>query len=169
MVAGVRGIIRIFDLDRKNAKPKHLIGHGSAVNQLKIPSQKPFLLASASKDRSIRLWNIMTKVCIATFHSIGAHRDEVISIDFNRDCTRLISGGLDHMIAIWDLTIPDIASTIEKSKLYDENKSSRAIKTVYHPFPIFSSRLIHSNYIDSVQWHNELILSKVKNVDALKF
>ncbi|XP_055312080.1 polycomb protein esc-like [Sitodiplosis mosellana] len=166
VTAGVRGIIRIIEPQSPNAKPEHLIGHGGALNQLKVSPRKPFLLASASKDHSIRLWNIETKACIATFHAIEAHRDEVVSIDFNRDCTRLVSGGLDHMIAIWDLTVPEIANTIEKSKRYNVNLSSQAIKTAYHPFPMFSTRSLHSNYIDCVQWHNEFIISK-SNLDDL--
>lgn len=138
-----------------------MIGHGSAVNQLKISPRKPWLLASASKDRSVRLWNVETMVCIATFHGEEAHRDEVVSIDFNHDCSRLVSSGNDHMIAIWDLTLPEIVSTIEQSKRYNPNTSRRAVKTVYQPFPSFSSRDVHRNYIDCVQWHGDMILSKV--------
>lgn len=169
VVAGVRGVIRIVEVERPKHQPGHLIGHGSAVNQLKISQKNPFLLASASKDRSIRLWNVETKACIATFHAIESHRDEVVSIDFNHDCTRLVSGGIDHMIAIWDLTIPEIVDTIEKSKRYDEKKSNKAIKTVYHPFPIFSTRSLHSNYVDSVKWHNEFIISKVRILKIVFF
>lgn len=161
IVGGVRGIIRIFDIEQAQVNPKNLIGHGGAVNQVKISPRIPFLLASASKDHSIRLWNIETKVCIATFHAIQAHRDEVVSIDFNRDCTKLVSGGLDHMIAIWDLTIPEILRAIEQSKRYNEIESKCAVKTVYHPFPIFSTRQLHNNYVDCVQWFGDFVLSKV--------
>lgn len=162
LVGGVRGIIRIFKPERPAITPTHLIGHGGAVNQVKVSRKNPFLLASASSDRSIRLWNIQTKVCIATFHSVDGHRDDVVTIDFNLDCTRLVSGGVDHMIAIWDLTIPKIEAAVKKSETYDEKTSDRSFETVYHPFPMFSTRLLHSNYIDCIQWFSGLILSKVR-------
>lgn len=162
LAAGGRGIIRIFHPENSEIPAKHLIGHGQSVNQLKIAHSKPFLLASASKDHSIRLWNIETSVCIATFHGIDSHRDECVSIDFNRKCTQLVSGGNDHMIAIWDLTQSNIAHAIETSQSYNEKTSQHSFKTIFQSFPIFTTRSIHRNYIDCVQWFNNAIFSKVK-------
>lgn len=164
VTAGKCGIIRIFHFGSELINAGHLIGHGQAVNQLKISPRQLFLLASASSDYSIRLWNIETKVCIATLHGVNGHRDQVVTVDFNRDGSKLVSGGHDHMLAIWDITIPEITSTIEKSRHYKENDSSRPIKTVLHSFPIFRTRMLHSNYIDCVQWLNDHILSKVRYI-----
>lgn len=164
LTAGDHGIIHIIDIDVTNqdqVKPKHLKGHGGAINQLKVASRRPYLLASASKDHSIRLWNIQTNVCIATFHGIDSHRDEVVSIDFNLECTKLVSGGIDHMIAIWDLNTPEIKTAIEQSTKYNEKTSVRAFKTLFNPFPIFTTRRMHKNYIDCVEWFGDFILSKV--------
>lgn len=161
LIAGKQGIIKMFQPESARMNADHLIGHGQAVNQLKISPRKPFLLASASSDHSIRLWNIATKVCIATLHGADGHRDQVVTVDFNRDGSKLVSGGHDHMLAIWDLKTPDITSTIAKSRHYNANENSRQIKTVLHLFPMFKTRSIHSNYIDCVQWVNDFILSKV--------
>lgn len=102
LVAGQRGIIRIIPPEVENAEKnvKHLIGHGEAVNQLKVAPKNPYLLASASSDHSVRLWNIETMVCIATFHGQNGHRDGVVTIDFNSDASKLVSGGLDHLLVI---------------------------------------------------------------------
>lgn len=91
ITAGQLGVIRILQPERDDwcESSKHLIGHGDAINQLKIAPRFPFLLASASSDHSFRLWNIETGVCIATFHGDQAHRDGVITIDFNRESTKL--------------------------------------------------------------------------------
>ncbi|XP_031632570.1 polycomb protein esc-like [Contarinia nasturtii] len=164
ITGGSRGVIRIVNIDlAKNdwdVEPNNLIGHGEAINQVKIAPRQPYLLASASKDRSIRLWNIETKVCIATFHGVDSHRDEVVSIDFNFESTKLVSGGLDHMVAIWDLTTPEISAAIEMSTKYDANTSTRDFKTFFHPFPTFTTRRIHKNYVDCVKWFGDFILSK---------
>lgn len=121
-------------------------------------------------SRTVRLWNIETSMCIATFHGDYGHRDTVLTIDFNHDCSKLVSGGHDHKIAIWDLSEPKLALTIERSHNYDKNSRNNTIKTVFHPFPIFSNRQIHHNYIDCVQWHGDMILSKVnKNRYFIKF
>lgn len=165
LAAGERGVIQILYPEHEEPEEtvKHLIGHGASVNQLKISRKHRFLLASASSDHSIRLWNIQTNVCIATFHGENGHRDHVVTIDFNRDSSKLVSGGIDHMLAIWDLAKPEIMESIEKSKRYNEN-GDRSFKTVLNSFPIFRSRGIHCNYIDSVQWFNNFILSKVNSL-----
>lgn len=162
VLGGKRGVIRVIDIDlttNVTIEPKNLIGHGDGINQLKVASHYPYLIASASKDHSIRLWNIQTNVCVAIFHGIGAHRDSVVSIDFNFKCTKLLSGGCDHIIAIWDLTTPQMKAAIEQSTKYKTNKI--AFKTVIDLFPMFSTRLIHQNYVDCVEWFGDLILSKV--------
>lgn len=164
VTGGGRGVIRLIEPESEHideTSAKYFIGHGGAINQLKCSPHKPYLLASASADRSIRLWNIKTMVCIATFHGANGHRDEVVTIDLNRDCTKLVSGGLDHLIAIWDLTVPIVADAIVNSCNYIAQQQMRGFKTVLQSYPIFRSRQIHINYIDCVQWMNELILSKV--------
>lgn len=91
ITTGVRGIIRILqpEINDWYENTKNLIGHGRAVNQLKVSPRLPYVLASASSDRSIRLWNIETEVCIATFHGEDAHRCEVLTVDLNRDFTKM--------------------------------------------------------------------------------
>lgn len=144
---------------------KHLVAHGGAINQLKCPVHKPYLLASASMDQSIRLWNINTMVCIATFHGILGHRDEIVTIDFNRNCSQLVSGGMDHVIVVWDLTRKSVATAIVDSCKFDVNKQeTHEFKTVVESYPIFRSRRIHVNYIDCVQWMHKHILSKVNKI-----
>lgn len=83
-----------------------------------IHPQNPPLLFTASKDQSIRLWNIHANVLIAIFAGVDGHRDEVITLDISLDCTRLISGGMDHAIKVWNLDKPEVLDAIKRVESY---------------------------------------------------
>ena len=73
LLAGLRGIIKVLNCITFTVE-NLLIGHGGAVNELKIHPINDSLCLSASKDESIRLWNIRTGVCIAIFAGDKGHR-----------------------------------------------------------------------------------------------
>lgn len=161
IAGGVRGVIRLIYPENRTTEVEHFIGHGGEINQLTVSIRKPFLLCSASSDRSIRLWNIHTNVCIANIHSWDAHRDGVCTVAFNSKCTKLASAGMDHKVMIFDLESHEFATAINDSQQYNEKKSKRAFKTITNPRSLFSTRDLHENYIDCIAWYGEFLFSKV--------
>lgn len=158
-VGGVRGIIRVINL-KQNVSVANIIGHGQAINEIKIHPRQLDLLISASKDHAIRIWNIKTQVCIALLGSIDGHRDEVISLDINLRGEMIISGGMDHSLKIWNIATEEFKQKIQLSYSYSVNRSRRPFPTIFQRFPDFSTRNVHRNYVDCVHWFGNFVLSK---------
>jgi WD40 repeat protein len=76
-----------------------LFGHRNAVVWV-VFSPDGKTLASASKDRTIKLWDVAGEREIAT---LEGHTDWVNAVCFNRDGTLLASAGADGTVRLWDV------------------------------------------------------------------
>ena len=82
-----------------------LTGHGNSVNDLKVHSKHPSLILSASKDESVRLWNMQTGVTVLIFGGSGGHGNEVLSCDFHPlKEWQFASCGMDNAVKAWDFS-----------------------------------------------------------------
>jgi polycomb protein EED len=171
-IAGQLGIIRILDLHRHRVS-RTLMGHGNAINEVRFHPYKPALLLSASKDESIRLWNVVSCVCVALFTGDAAHRGEVLSIDFHLDGHRFASGGMDNAIKVWSLQ--QCQAAVDKAdalaqQLIDADADDQLpaigaqamgkFRSAVVQMPWYSTCRIHRNYVDCVRWHGDLLLTK---------
>ena len=109
--AGFDGKIQLW-IQNKTDGSKDLIntflGHNSTVNQIQYsPDGK--ILASASADNTIKIWNTETGQLITT---LSGHTSSVNSIVFSQDQRLLISGGEDKNIKIWDVKNNSLLSTL---------------------------------------------------------
>jgi COMPASS component SWD3 len=67
------------------------------------------LLASASFDETVRLWDVKTGTCR---NKISAHSDPISQVAFNREGTQLASGSYDGLIRIWDSSSGECLRTL---------------------------------------------------------
>lgn len=159
--AGKRGIVKIIDPLRKQLVMT-LSGHGDDIYDLKFSPLDEFLLITASKDESLRLWNIRSATCVAIFAGHEGHRDSVLSLSFHPLGTTFVSAGMDTSVKIWSLEEAALVEAIQDSNSRNTISSSTAkpFFTRYQQMPLFSTNKVHTDYIDCVQYVGDLILSK---------
>ncbi|XP_014275850.1 WD repeat, SAM and U-box domain-containing protein 1 isoform X2 [Halyomorpha halys] len=79
---------------------KRLIGHSSAVSQIRI-SLDGSLLASTSIDKTTRIWQLSNEKCVKI---LEGHSRYVTSAAFSSDGSLLVTGSNDRLVFVWDLT-----------------------------------------------------------------
>lgn len=143
------GDIKVVNVVKKTFV-RSLSGHGGPINDLAVSPLSPSILASASNDFSIRLWNLdktfQKQPCAAILASPDAHKQPVLALGFHASGKYLLSGGLDTMVNLWP--VPDVP-----------DRNAGTDKTTCVHFPLFSSTEVHPNYVDCLCFHGDLILS----------
>lgn len=156
---GARGIIRFIN-PMSLLTPQVLIGHCSAIHDLKVHPKDSSILLSASGDHTMRLWNIESGQCIAVFGGADGHVDQIVSADFDATGDTIVSGGGDYSLKIWHINKWPLFKLIENS--YNVPiAADRPFRTVTIHFPDFTTRKVHNNIVDCVKWFGSCVLSKV--------
>jgi WD40 repeat protein len=77
-----------------------LEGHTDTIYNITF-SEDGKLLASGSKDKTVKLWDIENKCEIAT---LEGHKDIVTSTAFSADNKMLATGSSDLSVIVWDVS-----------------------------------------------------------------
>ena len=75
-----------------------LEGHSLSVNSVAF-SHDSARLASASVDRTVKVWDAHSGQCLQT---LEGHSDRVRSVAFSHDSARLASASVDSTVKVWD-------------------------------------------------------------------
>jgi polycomb protein EED len=134
---------------------------------LKVHPEHQALLLSASRDLSIRLWNMHSGVLIMIFAGEGGHRNEVLTCDWQRGarCT-LASAGMDCTVKVWTATDADWAAVEEALQPWDPARPLGTFRTRFVQLPEFSTYRIHANYVDCVRFFGPRGALLSKSVDC---
>ena len=95
--------IIMFDWDKNWQRVNSYDDHEHYVMQLCINPKDTNMFASASLDRTVKIWAVSTAKSSANFSLVG-HAAGVNCVDFSHDQERshLVSGGDDGQVKVWD-------------------------------------------------------------------
>jgi len=86
-----------------------LEGHSNVIYSVAF-SPDSTRLASASYDRTVKIWDARSGACLQT---LEGHSDVVCSVAFSPDSTRLVSASYDCTVKIWDARSGACLQTLE--------------------------------------------------------
>ncbi|KAF4996280.1 hypothetical protein FDECE_12524 [Fusarium decemcellulare] len=93
-----------------------LSGHEDDVNAIAI-SHKTNKLASASKDRTVKIWDAPTgkPVCV---HTLRGHTKAVKAVAFSGNGLQLASVSYDHTVMVWSIATGACTKKMQVTKTY---------------------------------------------------
>jgi len=110
----IDGALRTAERDHLG---ESLTGHKDAVNSVAF-SPAGCLLASASRDGTIRVWNLCDSH--PTSQVLRGHEGVINAVAFSPDGTLLASGGEDTSVRLWKLNKAPSKTTIELTHVFSD-------------------------------------------------
>lgn len=116
--------VKIWDIKTPPCE-KTLIGHTGSVLSVDFHPKQEDIIASSDAKGNIKLWNIYTGKCLATFNvqydaSIKEEDKAINAIHFHPDGELLVSCSADKTIRLWELATGNYKTTSEdhEGKVY---------------------------------------------------
>jgi coatomer subunit beta' len=96
--------IKLWDWERNFDFTQHFEGHAHYVMQVKFNPKDTNVFASASLDRTIKVWGLGSP---APHYTLEGHESGVNCIDYypSGDKPYILSGADDHTVKIWDYQV----------------------------------------------------------------
>ncbi|PLW38550.1 hypothetical protein PCASD_10780 [Puccinia coronata f. sp. avenae] len=181
--AGIRGVVKIFH-GRTATELGMMYGHGGTILALAFSLTHPHILATASVDYTIRIWN--TSLLLKPSHTrpdpksqpllpnwdnppgqlvtilagVGGHTAPVCSLAWHSVHPLLATGGMDNHVKVWYL--PMLPGFPANSPLQD-TRLPESLQTVdphppetSQPAPITSLPIFNSKHVHS-HWVDQII------------
>ena len=149
--------IFLYTIDFLEANVKEnleeLIGHKNDINDLKFLTVHQNILLSASSDSTVRVWDAKIKKLLCIYGGPFGHPSHVLTLDFHFSEQFIASAGFDQVVMFWDIDFV--------LKKYNKDGDPN-FKCVLKTKPFFET-LVHENYIDTVKFIGDLVLSKSTN------
>jgi len=128
--------ILMFDWDKNWSRVNTFRDHEHYIMQIQINPKDPSMFASASLDKTIKIWTVGITKSTANYTLTG-HDAGVNCIDFSRDLERphIVSGSDDGLVKIWDYQTRQCLFT------FDQGGHTESVSCVaFHPeMPIIIS------------------------------
>lgn len=143
-----------------------LVGHGAGlINDLATHPKYPWILASASIDESIRIWDLRRwddkyeSPCIVICGQGHGHRQGLLSIAWHLSGRYIISGAHDNAVCLW--AVPDLSDASEFwVSISPASRKSKSEAVHVLQYPHFVTSAVHSDYVDCVCFLGDMIVSK---------
>ncbi|KAF9149390.1 hypothetical protein BG015_008818 [Linnemannia schmuckeri] len=142
--AGTDKVVHVLSLARSKELVR-LSGHGHTITDIQAHPFNDDYLLSASKDGSVRMWNILTGKCLLIFEI----KASVVCFNPNTEGKTFLTGGYNGEIREW--SVPTLDSEPEEPIVVLANESR-----------VLQSGL-HSARIDCIRFAKGKVLSKSVN------
>lgn len=126
--AGQDGVVLMYSVLERSLTT--LESHYGSVTHLAF-SGKGEYLASSSRDKTARLWDVKDKKLIRI---LDGHKDRVTYLSFDQDNTLLVTGSDDGTFRLWD------AKTGLQTMVLDAGKPISVVKLLPHGQSVFVGR-----------------------------